>query len=677
MDTLDPKQFCRVTSNFVDHALLEKNCFDDVFCHLEEMMDKEVAPKLDKSSGYTKLRHIVRDNIMFGQDSNAVSHYNNDTFPGPMAVQLCRTSLNKLEENEYYITEKSDGIRAMLLMICNTHFPRWVYDDDNTEQFPLLTNSAIECTYKHAKSQGKDFVCTIDRLPNTKFEYKCRTDTVHLVDTTNNNSRRLRRLKGWCFSFLFDRTYEFFLCLEEIAFPAPQTLKQNLKRVEDVNFHKVLILDGEIVYNLGERRNNYTIYDVVTCTNEMDKTQSFTKESMTNRIRAIKKLINEPHYYYYKEVLHKQPPKTLKLYLKHFYKKQDLLKVLECIKKDPKTGEYTYKGFNKNDGLIFTPNDSKLSAVKPGSNEFLLKWKWPNKLTCDFLVVPISLSKIASQVTATNDTETNLFYFYFYHKGNPVYYDAIQIKAIPEEVFTKICTLREQQGIIAECGYDALSQQWYFVLVREDKTTGNAYKTVANTIENTIENVTVDDLKHYMLDVSDSTKYQQILTQRKQILKDYEQEVADSRCYVFFKLVHFRGALSLNYKIGDTTEWRSHCEAEPGNLNFDGIRNHHEKFVEAFFDPFLGTYRLTRFVNVDANYCTTTKLLQNLLKMAHISAKVMDRYSTATSSDNEGSSSNIREGSVSNHKDVAVSSSQRLAHEGQGEYEPKQKKMKQ
>ncbi|KAG2377757.1 hypothetical protein C9374_008842 [Naegleria lovaniensis] len=621
MESLNPSEFCRASSSFIQ-CVLSQNEAHEAFGALQEMIDNNTSSAaLEREHGSYQLKTILQKNL----ELNDPNH-----FPGPMAVQISRTSLEKLRNNEYYITEKSDGIRAMMMMLCSKNFPRWVYDDDHTDQFNLLENCAIECTYHHAKQGAKeDVVLQLTILANTNFLYNRRTNTVQLLNTNTNTRRTLKRLSGWCFSFFFDRNFEFYLCLEEIVFPTKSTISGKVVKMADVKYQDLVILDGEIVYNIQEKRYNYSIYDVISFVKEyihketntaVDKIVSLRKESMTTRYKEITSGVTDPHYYYYQKVLRKPTPKSLKLIRKHFYDKTELMTVLNCIKEDPKTGEYIYKGYNKNDGLIFTPKSGELSAFKPGSNDYLMKWKWPNKLTCDFLVCPVNNSPIVENARNSAD---NCFYFYFQFKRKLTLFSVCQVKKISESLVARFKGLEANEALIAECGYDLPNYGgWYFLLIREDKNTPNAFKTVANTLENMLENVTVDDLQYYLLpsDSYDSKKYKRILDSREQFLREYEAKVVELKAFAYFKLAHHQGSLSLQYCIADDgVSWNFHCYVGDSKVNLDHVRNSHNQVVETYFNPMDGKYVVTRTVTVAQDelvkVCSGSKLLDKLLLM--------------------------------------------------------------
>ncbi|EFC36360.1 predicted protein [Naegleria gruberi] len=583
------------------------------------MMDPSV--QFDRQEGTNFLRNIIRKNL---GDS-----YQEGIFPGPMAVQLSRTSLHLLSEHDYYITEKSDGIRAMCLMLRSKEFPRWVHDSDNTQQFDLKNNCAIECIYHHAKQAGKDTTLKVTCMENTNLQYLSRTNTVLLIDTVTNSSIKLKRLKGWSFSFFFDRTFEFYLSIEEIAFPSRDNINRKTKTLEECRYQDIVILDGEIVFNLKEQRNNYSIYDLITFCKE--KVISARAESMNNRYEFIEKYITDPHYHYYKIILKRDPPKCLKLIRKHFYEKSKLMEVMECIKEDPETGEYLYKNYNKNDGLVFTPKDAVLSAFKPGANNYLLKWKWPNKLTCDFLVSPDENSSLKEHAEGAND---NLFHVYFQFSKISHFFDTVQVKDISPHILAKFLDLQKGTGLIVEMGFDSTKSGWYFLLIREDKTSPNAFKTVANTVENMIENITIDDLKHYISPNSNSDNYHKYVQSRGTFTELYRERVIRMNQVAYFRLQHVAQKLSLQFCIkGDEGDiWRVHCMEVDVDANFvntidlSSIRNRNEQIAKAYFHPLDGRYKIIELVDSRyAEYCEGSFLLKQLLKMESTKNEIQKR----------------------------------------------------
>eukprot|EP00755_Sulcionema_specki_P003790 Sspe_Gene.28477::Locus_12958_Transcript_1_1_Confidence_1.000_Length_625::g.28477::m.28477 len=70
------------------------------------------------------------------------------SFPGPMACPLLRRSKGFLHNNPVWLTEKSDGLRAMLYMKAAHAFPRWFIDKGaGFEPLGLYDSTLLEMAY--------------------------------------------------------------------------------------------------------------------------------------------------------------------------------------------------------------------------------------------------------------------------------------------------------------------------------------------------------------------------------------------------------------------------------------------------------------------------------------------------------------------------------------------------
>jgi hypothetical protein len=277
-----------------------------------------------------------------------------------------------------------------MLTLFERKFPKWKkISEEKVEILNWKDSSAIEITSNHALRENR-------RNLNVKLKDGVYLfDSQHLTIEKDSKMYKLQREEGCSFSYMFDRKYEFYLCTEEFIFPTFEYFQDfksgNLN--SKLSLQRVVLLDGEIVYNIVDKRYNYTIYDIVTYSKDSIgkdgiltcSPSSCYSMSIENKLKVIDKIVITPHYFYHKEIGKNNPPKSLHLIMKHFYPKESIKQVLDLIVKDTESGEYFYKKYNKNDGLVFTPDDHKYYKFCPGANHYLLKWKWTDKLTCDFL----------------------------------------------------------------------------------------------------------------------------------------------------------------------------------------------------------------------------------------------------------------------------------------------------
>eukprot|EP00761_Pharyngomonas_kirbyi_P008727 gb/GECH01008739.1/.p1 GENE.gb/GECH01008739.1/~~gb/GECH01008739.1/.p1 ORF type:complete len:700 (+),score=109.25 gb/GECH01008739.1/:1-2100(+) len=530
--------FLPVTDAWVDlvHSSSPSDFFH-AYSHAYNMFNRNGTGAEHRRHANRRLRKICADNVDCG---TGIMSNKTDTFPGPMAVQMGRKHITTIQNNDYYITEKSDGIRVMMLVLHKSSFPRWGYQNGSgsIQALDLLDSCALETAYIHLTKQTNDhshpgIELTRDyfssQTPSSSFD----PNNIHQVSfdsqqkTISNNQGdtiQLVRETGWTFAYAFDRNYNFYLCSEEFAFPTERT-----KKYKNPVFQNVLLLDGEVVYNHRQHRYNYTIYDIVTfCEYEPDQPhkvaiKSCLKMPMSKRKDIIQYHVVEAHhcFYGYNKL---NSPKSLQILLKHFYQKRDLEQVISFIQRDPTSGEYFYKKYNKNDGLIFTPNSIQLYPFQPGTCNNLIKWKWPEKLTADWLVIPLPNGQTVTDAISGREAQFSLFY---YGCKQPIYYRDAHVEGITKEDMQHI---NNNQGGILECDFDRQNGVWRKQTIRKDKNTANAFYVIASTLENIIEELGIDELKHCVIGSPKTT--------------------VDSRVALVYDIMSAREDCSVWFKVG-------------------------------------------------------------------------------------------------------------------------------
>jgi hypothetical protein len=540
------------------------------------------------------------------------------TFPGPMAVQLNRKHLSKIRNNDYFITEKSDGVRSMMLNIYEKEFPRWM---KNGVAVSLNDTCSLESLSHYASSTGGKAKIVLDDRREHEVDFTAQT----IKATDSTQAHKLRRHKGWNFSYFFDRNFEFYLSWEEFVFITRQTqerIDSQESRDKSVIMQGLLLLDGEIVFNLREQRYNYSVYDVALSTSETPNqnrlsTQvfSFVNEPMSRRAEEIRKGVSDPHYCFYSMIARTNPPR-LQLLPKRFYPKDQLEQVLSYIKRDPKKkGLYIYKDYNHNDGLVFTPDSGSLYPFLPGKNDNLLKWKWPDRLSADFKVVRDQQS-----------SDPRSYYLYFSNRDQEAYYRQATLE-IEDELLTEL--QQKQNGAVLECIFK-VNVGWCAELIRHDKATGNGFLVISSTLENMIENITTNIL----LDVcSSSTESENDMQQEERLQEIFENAVIQRGAVIHLRLCPNRkkGTINVQYNVPSQysdSDWPlfmrfTDCFWDE-KLQADQVAEQafyeQEKrflFVQVIFVPHLGKYKILNFNGMQER-CTCTHLLMGLETMITI-----------------------------------------------------------
>eukprot|EP00736_Rhodelphis_marinus_P004634 Rmarinus@m.118 len=362
-------------------------------------------------------------------------------FPGPMAVNFMRRNFSECANQPYWITEKSDGIRVMM----------------------------IHCNIR-------------PRAPHPCFQ-----------------------------TYFFDRTFQFYRLEEHIFLPCPPTVRGDNPAAWAMRQQDIVILDGEVVYNLRFKQPAYMVYDVVAaCPEKPDRFMPFMSRPMGERVEAIRKLIIEPHWKLFTVMPNKyKKPKGMLLLAKHFYKKSQFQGVLDAIKPAP-GGGYTYRDWNANDGIILTPEKY---PFRPSTCHSLMKWKYPEKLTVDFFV---SLAEPgASGKNSIVPVSKRKYKLLFLGHGGELEVCEEETQFVnhaelpPDVVYALLALARgdvSEAGVVERSGYLGVILEcvlkfgdnpgWAALLHRADKHHPNGFKTVSATLENQCEHITTAEIAH-------------------------------------------------------------------------------------------------------------------------------------------------------------------------------------
>jgi hypothetical protein len=626
MDNLsDTLRIKRVTDQWV---LNVHGTRDKKYSRIHEVLVGTWSNPIAQQNQYAHdyLRHFISNylpsTVRRPRNANDKPSYN---FPGPMAMQLNRRYLHKIQYHDYWITEKSDGVRAMMLSIFEREFPRWTR---NGRAMSLNDTCALESLWYHSiQTQESKLRITLDDRREYEVDFQAGT----LRNLEKEDLERLRRHKGWTFSYFFDRNFEFYLSWEEFVFVTRQTRERIDAQVKDgqIIFQDVVLLDGEIVYNLREKRYNYSIYDVALCTSEvphpsgngiMTQIFPYMNETMGKRIEVIRNGVSDPHHCFYMRIARTTPPR-LQILPKRFYEKNKLDEVLGYIHKDPSghSNMYLYKDYNYNDGLVFTPDSAHMYPFAPGTNQNLLKWKWPDRLSCDFKAIP---------VRDRGALDPCCYDLYFNNRDRDALYKQATL-IIEDHILEQ---LKEYpRGAVLECFYKREEGAWYVELIRRDKTSGNGFLVITSTLENMMENITTETLKNVCMSTTNNVNSEK---ENEQLFEQFQREIISSDYAIHLRLCPNRKNHTVNvqYMVSNSlngeSEWPFfttllECiwdDALKADEVADKAFNEQDQrflYVEAIFVPHLGKYKLLSFKGMPER-CNATYLLSALENMVSV-----------------------------------------------------------
>eukprot|EP00667_Euglena_gracilis_P028463 EG_transcript_36385 len=152
-----PEAFVRVTAAWVSDVLERRDAqrVRDYSKAHETLRDMRANPRRT-GHDFTYFRELVRDHVTAQFGPGDKQNYRLDTFPGPMASQMGRKDVRLLKSHQYWITEKSDGIRVMFLGMHVPKFPCWHrMDGERCVPLPLLESCAVEHHFA-AKAVGAE-----------------------------------------------------------------------------------------------------------------------------------------------------------------------------------------------------------------------------------------------------------------------------------------------------------------------------------------------------------------------------------------------------------------------------------------------------------------------------------------------------------------------------------------
>eukprot|EP01138_Halocafeteria_seosinensis_P006611 gb/GECG01006759.1/.p1 GENE.gb/GECG01006759.1/~~gb/GECG01006759.1/.p1 ORF type:complete len:465 (+),score=62.68 gb/GECG01006759.1/:1-1395(+) len=379
-----------------------------------------------------QLRKLVFDMIFQEFDENQRRNFGrrflgaNPTLPGPLAITLSRDSIQKcLLQQEYWVCEKSDGERRILLILHtppkNVVCQRGVYLIDRGFGIQRLADSEVY----------PDRCC---ENGNTLLDGEL------LIKDKQAKSLELRE----ALKLANDKFYPEFLMFDAITY------------------------DGAAVGNLSLKERLDRIAQI------RGKMKACAQEQ-------------------------RLPMRILGKYMLPLEKVEIIFDSIEKL--DVEQGERTLSGgvlerrqykdqsrWNDNDGIVFTPGrasytDLIVNATAKDKTP-LLKWKWKEHNTVDFLVLQEDIKRedlaIPLSVGSGGGHTTT-----------------VSMAKIDKQTRTKLDkTFKELQrgSLIVECSYNPQQSTWEMVRIRDRRNTPNFVKVAFHTLEVLVEDVTAEEI---------------------------------------------------------------------------------------------------------------------------------------------------------------------------------------
>ncbi|KAM7521576.1 hypothetical protein LguiA_011478 [Lonicera macranthoides] len=273
--------------------------------------------------------------------------------------------------------------------------------------------------------------------------------------TWKADGTRYMMLITWDGCYLIDRNFNFRRV--QLRFPF-----KNVKEGIAGNVHHYTLLDGEMIIDTEpstrKQERRYLIYDLVAINQVSIVERPFNERWMILENEVIKPRNYErdllyrsssPHYRYDLE--------PFRVRRKDFYLLSTVAKLLK---------EFIPRLSHAADGLIFQGWDD---PYVPRTHEGLLKWKYPEMNSVDFLF----------EMGINNRQQ-----LFLNERGKKKLMEGSRV------IFKDTSALFSYSGKIIECSWDPEARVWVFMRIRPDKSTPNEFVTYRKVMRSITDNIT-------------------------------------------------------------------------------------------------------------------------------------------------------------------------------------------
>ncbi|KAL2337851.1 hypothetical protein Fmac_012297 [Flemingia macrophylla] len=258
--------------------------------------------------------------------------------------------------------------------------------------------------------------------------------------------------------YLIDRSFNFRRV--QMRFPCRSTNDGLGEKT-----HHYTLLDGEMVIDTlpdsQKQERRYLIYDMMAI-NQV----SIIERPFYERWKMLEKEVIEPRNHE-RQVIYQSRNPYYRYDLEPFRVRRKDFWLLSTVTKLLK--EFIKRLSHEADGLIFQGWDD---PYVPRTHEGLLKWKYANLNSVDFLF------------EVDGDREL----LYVYERGKKKLLEGNRVE------FTDGSDPSLYSGKIIECSWDFDKQEWNFMRIRTDKSTPNEFNTYRKVLRSIKDNITEEDL---------------------------------------------------------------------------------------------------------------------------------------------------------------------------------------
>lgn len=259
-----------------------------------------------------------------------------------------------------------------------------------------------------------------------------------------------------------------------------------LKGSHLLGFHlrKGTVLDGELVFNLHHRFHMFLAFDVLAVDGTQRANLIFEK-----RLELLEGIVKSRIEGYLK-ANGSAGGSGIIVNRKKYSRKCDISILLSNI--SMQDGGRVYREpdgrrHHKTDGIIFQPD----SPYRPKSDEYLLKWKFPELRTVD-LLVKIEQRTVRLYCDANSTGET----IDCTKRGGLGVFDTYRLLG---DIGVGTEAYAHNKIHIAEVMFDSAVGQWKYHRLRDDKNRPNNIQVVLSTFVEQSENISIEELEYELM----------------------------------------------------------------------------------------------------------------------------------------------------------------------------------
>ncbi|KAK7826784.1 mrna-capping enzyme [Quercus suber] len=363
----------------------------------------------------------------------------NTQFPGSHPVSLNKDNLQLLRQHYYYTTWKADGTRYMMLITVDGCY-------------------LIDRNFNFRRVQMR-FPCR-----DLQTHHYTLLDGEMVIDSIKKTDKKERRY------LIYDMMAINQVSVIELPFYERWKMLEK-EVIEPRNYERANVLQCRNPYYRYDlepfrvRRKDFWLLSTVNKVLELKLSHESDELPFYERWKMLEKEVIEPRNYERANVLQCRNPyyrydlEPFRVRRKDFWLLSTVNKVLEL------------KLSHESDGLIFQGWDD---PYVPRTHEGLLKWKFANMNSVDFLF------------EVNGDNRQLLF---LHERGRKRLMEGNYRVAFKDGIDPS-----SYSGKIIECSWDSEKDEWIFMRIRLDKSTPNDFNTYKKVVRSIRDNITKDIL---------------------------------------------------------------------------------------------------------------------------------------------------------------------------------------